>query len=802
MKRLQAVMQINIYLMVILASGMLTGAEGFANSFPLQALSIPLALIAYFFVERWEKTTLPTWGANVAGVLAVLVALKEFSGGGEGRLTSGAHFVVMLTWITLFLRKTPREYWWLCALSVLQVAVGAVLTSAGIYGAMLILYMALSVWTLSVAALYRSRQRFDLAESAARRELGSVATQATASRESGVAAAAAALTAPLRQEGAALGSVQRDPAVHWLSTRFVFNNLGTSLLALVFAFLLFLGIPRNQHIWGTGQRQSGDDDSGGASTTGFAREIKLGDIGQIMESSRRVMEVRLVNHDDNQPRDLAEYARQMGYDSPYFRGSVMTSYEDGGWKHGDRYGQTREFGNLQTISSSRGQGMVRQEYRLEPVDKEILFGMLPAQTGTVEDAMMQWDSRTLMLTRPRHLQSRSDPVKYMLLSPPARENLHHNMPMPMRGSGQLFGRIPRSLLRVPEELQTLQTIARREAAWDGVENNPDEVTRVRALIAWLRDSGEFSYTLNASVTDSRIDPLEGFLVNRRSGHCEYFASALTLMLRAVNVPARMVSGFKGAERNTITGYYEVQERYAHAWVEAYVDGQWVTLDPTPANARDEAVKQAGNKGTSWSQFRAAIREFWTRYVVNLNAFQQQNLLTPFKNLAMSVWQLVSDGGKSLANLWQQIVAVVRSPQRWISWQGGLITFVGLTFIAGVVWLIRAAWRLWQRFRVRHTVGLSAKRRTVAFYERFAALCRRYGLERQPAQTQAEFSKHVFRTLSERFPDVPADHFPQQLIALFYRVRFGQQELDEGTLTKIETELNTFDTSLKQVAQAS
>ena len=66
---------------------------------------------------------------------------------------------------------------------------------------------------------------------------------------------------------------------------------------------------------------------------------------------------------------------------------------------------------------------------------------------------------------------------------------------------------------------------------------------------YLRQSGDFSYTLKLEVTDPTLDPVEDFLVNRKSGHCEYFASALALLLRSVGIPARVVNGFKGGDWN-------------------------------------------------------------------------------------------------------------------------------------------------------------------------------------------------------------------------------------------------------------
>lgn len=107
---------------------------------------------------------------------------------------------------------------------------------------------------------------------------------------------------------------------------------------------------------------------------------------------------------------------------------------------------------------------------------------------------------------------------------------------------------------------------------------------------------EYRYSL--TVADNRQNNLENtslnrFLYARKTGSCEHFATALTLMLRAVGIPARLITGFSGADWNPIGGFYAVRQRYAHAWTEAFIEGRWLTLDATPS-APDAAIGGAGN----------------------------------------------------------------------------------------------------------------------------------------------------------------------------------------------------------------
>ena len=130
----------------------------------------------------------------------------------------------------------------------------------------------------------------------------------------------------------------------------------------------------------------------------------------------------------------------------------------------------------------------------------------------------------------------------------------------------------------------------------------DVVARARILQNHFLLSDRYKYTLDFSTVPrdpDAEDPIVDFLTNHRSGHCEYFASALTMMLRSQGIPARMVVGYKVERYNEVGEYYQVYQSDAHAWVEAYLEtneipeyaldspnmmtnGAWLRLDPTPA----------------------------------------------------------------------------------------------------------------------------------------------------------------------------------------------------------------------------
>jgi protein-glutamine gamma-glutamyltransferase len=140
-------------------------------------------------------------------------------------------------------------------------------------------------------------------------------------------------------------------------------------------------------------------------------------------------------------------------------------------------------------------------------------------------------------------------------------------------------------LQLPEDLgAALRPLA---AAWSRGQRG--DRARMEALARRLRR--DFTYSLHTGRASSKLDPALAFLTKHRTGHCEYFASALALLGRASGVPTRVIGGYRVQEHNALGGYYIVRERNAHAWVEAWLPDprrpgvkRWETMDPTPPAA--------------------------------------------------------------------------------------------------------------------------------------------------------------------------------------------------------------------------
>jgi len=151
--------------------------------------------------------------------------------------------------------------------------------------------------------------------------------------------------------------------------------------------------------------------------------------------------------------------------------------------------------------------------------------------------------------------------------------------------------------------------------WAGQGRDADQAGRIeRQLLTG------YEYTLELVGRGSE-DPLESFLFETRRGHCEYFASAMVLLLRARDIPARVVTGFYGAEWSPWERVWIVRQSNAHAWVEAWIEGEgWRSFDPTPPSGRPASTPRS--LAHYFRQGWEAVVFRWDRWVISYD-FQDQ-----------------------------------------------------------------------------------------------------------------------------------------------------------------------------------
>jgi len=170
----------------------------------------------------------------------------------------------------------------------------------------------------------------------------------------------------------------------------------------------------------------------------------------------------------------------------------------------------------------------------------------------------------------------------------------------------------------------------RELAQSVTANAADAWHKALAVENHLR--GNYQYSYATIVPYQGRTPLEWFLFENRKGHCEFFASAMVLMLREIGIPARLANGFSLGERNPLTGYYEVRAMEGHAWAEAWIAGRgWVMFEPTPF------YPMPHDEDTPQPQVAGATDRYLQRMADTSAQLAPQSLRTAWLEIARDAW---------------------------------------------------------------------------------------------------------------------------------------------------------------------
>ena len=177
---------------------------------------------------------------------------------------------------------------------------------------------------------------------------------------------------------------------------------------------------------------------------------------------------------------------------------------------------------------------------------------------------------------------------------------------------------------------------------DLAEKSPQEILKqVQSFF-----QREFRYSLKLANQGNNSTPLSAFLLAHRSGHCEYFATATTLLLRAVGIPARYAIGYSVHEFSRLENQFIVRDRNAHAWTMVYVDGNWQVLDTTPSDWM--SIEDAA--APSWEFIFDLLSWCWFKLSQLLNLIRNLGKLTHWLWLTIPsiflLWRWFNDDKKA------------------------------------------------------------------------------------------------------------------------------------------------------------
>ncbi|MFZ1865477.1 MAG: DUF3488 and transglutaminase-like domain-containing protein [Polyangiales bacterium] len=476
------------------------------------------------------------------------------------------------------------------------------------------------------------------------------------------------------------------------------------------------------------------------SVAGFGDDVELGGFGTIRDDPTVVMRVTM--KDLPNPPPLAIELR--------LRGTSFDRYQEGRWSRTPSRGsEVQRLGDQYILFRPPEHEDQEYEIILDPMDESVLFIPEGAVALQVPPAVRSGRNRYRKIVHApgfdvRYRGGLDSSLTYKVFADPGRRGLKERAPKSLR----------QRYLEVPDGYERVVELAQRVAA--GASAPLEKARRVQR---YLRE-GDFRYTLDQPNTEGK-DPLHVFLFEAKAGHCEYFSTAMAIMMRALGVPARNVTGFLGADYNPYGNYYAVRNGNAHSWVEVYTGGRWITFDPTPAS-REAFATQSGFV-VKLRQMMDALRVRWAEYVVEYNIRDQAQALRGMLDWYRSHrrdWSLdrASEGDAGEGEDAQLGPIPFRADWRW---------FIGVMTIFGVgVLFVR--WRQKQRRESRAGRHLDPDRdRAVRLYLSLENSLRSAGHARPPDVTPAEHAQALGKS------GFPAAEEVREVTDAYLAARFGE-----------------------------
>jgi transglutaminase-like putative cysteine protease len=259
---------------------------------------------------------------------------------------------------------------------------------------------------------------------------------------------------------------------------------------------------------------------------------------------------------------------------------------------------------------------------------------------------------------------------------------------------------------------------------------------------------DFKYDL-ASPSGGASQPLDDFLFVSKRGHCEFFSTAMALMLREIGIPSRNVTGFVGGTYNRFGHYYAVREGEAHSWVEAYIDDPshpgWMTFDPTPS----AGAQPLGDTTGAWVYMRdlvEAVSQRWNHYVIGYDLRSQVHLYD---------WFSRGRGKTSKIRWWYAAIAL------------------GAGVLAYVIWKRRK--RFGQKAQAPEKKNDRGQQVAASMYRVLEQALVAQGLTRPPSLPPLRFAEE----LRERAHPLASEVI--DLTEIYLSVRFGGTRLSDDSL---------------------
>jgi transglutaminase-like putative cysteine protease len=698
------------YAMIAAATLALTLAGG---------LHILLAILFYVgMIVAWKLEGASWQLSERTGLVIVLLSIPLFildwyyqksTGAAEARLgvSALAHLIVFLAVVKLLQVKKNRDWVFLYLISFFSILLAAGLSLSPVFLASLSVYLLFALSTIIAFEIQKSKESIAPSE-----------TRLLVSPDSRI-----------------FKNSSRRGRRNVEASRLPWVAVVLMLLIFVLALPLFLIAPRS------GASMLSRSGAGLTNMIGFSETVSLGELGSLKKDNAVVMHVRL-----DEPR--------RGQDLRW-RGVALDEFTGRAWKKSSEARSGREIktvnGLIPLSTTPALERLTSHTVFLESIESPVLFAAARPVAIKADFPSLWVDSEGSVQRRRLGLGR----VMYKALSDMTRpdEAALRNDDAPYPVSFQRY-------LQLPARLDS-----RIEARTNAIVVNAQARNRYDIASA-IETQLQMDYGYSLEMKASGPDPLADFLFNIKAGHCEYFSTAMAVMLRTRGIAARVVNGFLPGEYNDAAGAYTVRQSDAHSWVEVYFpeSRSWVTFDPTPIAGRTEP--SSAGLTAQLGKYAAAFELFWFQYVVGYDQQEQRSLATSLNAQLFSFRHWLTRTVSSISNA--------------VAANGAVLILIGAT-VVGVLLLFFIGDRV-RRFGWRRGLSLKAAQAddahsSVVFFEKLMTLLARRGVQRDSHLTPLEFAGSL---------DMQA---ALKITRAYNRVRFGGQKLSPTELREIERSLN-------------
>ncbi|MCA9126929.1 MAG: DUF3488 domain-containing protein [Planctomycetales bacterium] len=779
-----------------------------SESFFLPSFIFLVSVAAFIFVDVLEWFEVGRIGSYILMGSATLIAIATYiysafySASESGQLMAVASLLVYPEAVLFLQKKNLRVFEQLAVFLLLEMVVAALVNDNILFGVLLTPIMLIWVSSLFLFARYATLVHVDASIESPIPHLSELLFQRFKKRVLGTSQRRQLLTTRLVTSKHVQGTR--------LSRRLL-QSIPIGVGAITFSGFFFYLMPRTST--GSLRRPLGSEIS-----MGIPKNLAMGEVGRLKQDPSPVMRVTFRNADKGGNYSLIE--------APYLRARIMDTYLSSRSPLPDRKSQWvftgthwhRPLPPIDRVLPLRdtGRELVRVDFDIRRQYLPTMYAVHSTYEIKKKQALdLKYDKSSALM---EEISQSAAPAGKAITYRIGCASFAGGRQLPIapvdpgdspREIGSFFRN--RGLLSANvDQFVGIEDYWRRVIQSAGVAAD-DSYRVARTLERHFLDSGEFQYSLDLTLPEANMDPIEDFVVNKKVGHCQYYAAALLVMMRQAGIPGRIIVGYHPHEFNERGKYFAVRQSDAHAWVEGLFDRDqlvgtelerwltdareyWVHFDPTPApDGLDEGIVQQPGQTLDYAE------KLWKDYVTDPQTLDNEN----------SLYAPVAENSKNAyENLIKQLEAIkdrvggANAGSVGFAWPITIVVILIGGTVVGVwrliVWLPRLSPKLAKRLGVgRNQLSISQ-----TFYARCVAILQNLGIQYSPSDTAVEYTQRAADWLQNAGAESPQGlRDSLRLLANhYYNQRFGAAELTPQNETEIQSALGQLELAAEKVGK--